>query len=221
MIARRGELSLTQRTLATKAGVDIKTIYNLESGERWPQAGTRAKIEKALGWVAGTLEALAEGADAGYEFPTRAELIDDGLRRSGLTPNQLITKAEISEQEWQELTAGSATITEARREKPALTPALARVALHLGLLPAQLDDAGQHQAADMLRGIIASAARGATAQRERAGASADADLRRLLDLWLQLSATQRRGVLGMIEEMLSESEESDSKPDLETKRRTG
>lgn len=58
--ARRGELSLTQAALATSAGVDIKTIYSLESAKRWPQAGNRSAIEAALGWQQGDLAKIAE-----------------------------------------------------------------------------------------------------------------------------------------------------------------
>ncbi|MFI6910151.1 helix-turn-helix domain-containing protein [Nonomuraea sp. NPDC050394] len=58
--SRRGELDLTQQELAETAGVDVKTIYNLESGSRWPQAGTRAAIEKALHMQPGQLQRVSE-----------------------------------------------------------------------------------------------------------------------------------------------------------------
>jgi transcriptional regulator with XRE-family HTH domain len=58
--ARRGELGLTQQELAGAAGVDSKTIYNLESRGRWPIARTRASIEKALDWPVGEMERIAE-----------------------------------------------------------------------------------------------------------------------------------------------------------------
>jgi transcriptional regulator with XRE-family HTH domain len=48
--ARRGELGLTQQDLADAAGIDLKTVYNLESGTRWPIARTRGAIAAALGW---------------------------------------------------------------------------------------------------------------------------------------------------------------------------
>jgi transcriptional regulator with XRE-family HTH domain len=58
--ARRGELGLTQQELAGAAGVDSKTIYNLESRGRWPIARTRASIEKALDWPVGEMERIAD-----------------------------------------------------------------------------------------------------------------------------------------------------------------
>lgn len=59
--ARRGALHLTQDALAAKAGVDAKTVWNLESVERWPQATTRAKLEAALGWTEGDLQKIRSG----------------------------------------------------------------------------------------------------------------------------------------------------------------
>lgn len=61
VVARRGSLGLTQEQLAESAGVTVKTIYNLEAGERWPQARTRSAIEMALEWQSGDLVRIAEG----------------------------------------------------------------------------------------------------------------------------------------------------------------
>lgn len=61
--ARRGELRMTQRELGAAAGVDTKTIGNLESRGRWPIARSRALIEKALGWPSGELERIAAAED--------------------------------------------------------------------------------------------------------------------------------------------------------------
>lgn len=57
--ARRGELDMTQQELAEAAGVDLKTIGNLERRGRWPIARTRARIERALRWPSGEMERLA------------------------------------------------------------------------------------------------------------------------------------------------------------------
>jgi DNA-binding XRE family transcriptional regulator len=58
--ARRGELGMTQQELAGTAHVDLKTIYNLESGTRWPIARTRVAISAALGWQGDALAALRD-----------------------------------------------------------------------------------------------------------------------------------------------------------------
>jgi DNA-binding XRE family transcriptional regulator len=60
--ARRGELGMTRQGLADAAGVDLKTIYNLESGTRWPIAKTRVAVAVALGWAPDTLSVVAEGS---------------------------------------------------------------------------------------------------------------------------------------------------------------
>jgi len=61
--ARRGELRMTQSELGAAAGVDTKTIGNLESRGRWPIARTRALIEKALGWPSGEMERIAAAGE--------------------------------------------------------------------------------------------------------------------------------------------------------------
>lgn len=78
---RRGDLGLDQQELAEDAGVDPKTLRSLERGERWPRAGSRTKIERALGWPNGALDLLRRGeapdsrdADSRFEvaFPSEA-----------------------------------------------------------------------------------------------------------------------------------------------------
>ncbi|MBW8482232.1 helix-turn-helix domain-containing protein [Actinomadura parmotrematis] len=63
VVARRGALGLTQERLAERAGVTVKTVYNLEGGGRWPQARTRSALEAALDWEPGDLGRIAEGGE--------------------------------------------------------------------------------------------------------------------------------------------------------------
>ena len=65
--ARRGALGLTQERLAERAQVTVKTVYNLESAGRWPQARTRAAVEAALEWQPGDLMRIAEGDEPSAE----------------------------------------------------------------------------------------------------------------------------------------------------------
>jgi transcriptional regulator with XRE-family HTH domain len=80
--ARRGELGMTQHDLADAAGVDLKTVYNLESGNRWPIARTRAAIAAALGWETGEFAAIAEArlASVPPPPPPSAEALIEAIR---------------------------------------------------------------------------------------------------------------------------------------------
>ncbi len=71
--ARRGELRYSQRELAERAGVDVKTINSLEAASRWPQVTKRAAIEDALHWRSGSLLRIAEGGEPGDLMTADAE----------------------------------------------------------------------------------------------------------------------------------------------------
>lgn len=71
-MARRGELGMDREELAARAGIDPKTLYNLEVKGRWPIAVTRARIEKALLWPSGEMESIA-----GQEEPAADVLADE------------------------------------------------------------------------------------------------------------------------------------------------
>ncbi|MBO2453992.1 helix-turn-helix transcriptional regulator [Actinomadura barringtoniae] len=77
VVARRGSMGLTQEQLAERAGVTVKTIYNLEAGERWPQARTRSAIEAALDWRPGDLVRIGEGLEP---VPSASEDMSLALR---------------------------------------------------------------------------------------------------------------------------------------------
>lgn len=62
--AAMAELGWNVRDLAREARADAGTIGDFLSSERWPRAATRGRIEKALGWPAGTIREVAEGAPA-------------------------------------------------------------------------------------------------------------------------------------------------------------
>lgn len=78
---------MTQQDLADAAGVDIKTVYNLESGTRWPIARTRAAIASALGWDADALARIAEDgtppaprSDRPFTPPATTPEMEEGVR---------------------------------------------------------------------------------------------------------------------------------------------
>lgn len=88
--ARRGALNLSQAQLAGKVGVDTKTIWRFETEHRWPHAGTRAKIEEALGWKPGDLAKIAHGGEPSEQSPADESLFDDLLAGAGAQFDELI-----------------------------------------------------------------------------------------------------------------------------------
>lgn len=71
--ARRVELGFdTQAELASAAGVALNTAALLERGKTWPQRANRTKLEDALQWPHGTLEAVRTGSDVPRETTVAA-----------------------------------------------------------------------------------------------------------------------------------------------------
>lgn len=52
-----------QAWLVDETGADPGTIGDFLGGARWPKLGTQGKIERALGWSAGTIRQIGNGAD--------------------------------------------------------------------------------------------------------------------------------------------------------------
>lgn len=52
---------MSQAELTRIAGVDTGTLGEFLSTKRWPGTATRGKVERALGWPAGTISGIAEG----------------------------------------------------------------------------------------------------------------------------------------------------------------
>lgn len=59
-IARRGELGLTQEQVARRGDIVVRTVQNFESG-KWPNARSRARLEKAVDWPPGEIDRVASG----------------------------------------------------------------------------------------------------------------------------------------------------------------
>lgn len=77
----RGGMGWTQKQLAERSGVTERSISSFENGDTWPRAGTRAKLEKALGISAGYLSNYAEGPTSSVaesEFTKRFGHLLDG-----------------------------------------------------------------------------------------------------------------------------------------------
>lgn len=61
-LVKRGRLDINsgQRTFAANAGIDLKTLRTLETGERTPREATLVKIEDALGWRQGVIREVLD-----------------------------------------------------------------------------------------------------------------------------------------------------------------
>lgn len=95
-------MGLTQQELADAADVDLKTIYNLESGSRWPIAKTRVAVSAALGWEGDALADLADGALAatsGALAPTGLAVIDSAAAVADIAPFVYQVEMEIERAE--------------------------------------------------------------------------------------------------------------------------
>lgn len=82
--ARRRQIGADVAELARQAQVDVKTIRSLEAGERMPRDSTKAKIERALNWSPGSIDAILAGgdpvvADEGPPMTTEEAAIRDEL----------------------------------------------------------------------------------------------------------------------------------------------
>jgi transcriptional regulator with XRE-family HTH domain len=58
--ARRGDLGLTQEQVAHRGEIVVRTVQNFEKG-KWPNARTRARLERAVAWPLGEIARLAGG----------------------------------------------------------------------------------------------------------------------------------------------------------------
>lgn len=63
--AALARLGWTASDLTRETGLDPGTVGDFLNAGRWPQAPTRGKIERALGWEYGRIKLIAEGVDPG------------------------------------------------------------------------------------------------------------------------------------------------------------
>lgn len=64
-IMRRSELGLTQEDVAYRGGIAVKSVHNFEAHRRYPNARTRACLERAVEWPVGEIERRASGNGTG------------------------------------------------------------------------------------------------------------------------------------------------------------
>lgn len=62
--ARRRELDISQRSLASDGIINAGALIAFEKGRSWPRAKTRAKLEELLRWPPGTIARIRQGGSA-------------------------------------------------------------------------------------------------------------------------------------------------------------
>ena len=103
--ARRKELDLAQRYLASNGIISAGSLIDFEKGRRWPRTATRAKLEEALGWPQGRIvslrnqdiepdEALTEALTGAGRAPLMAEVMEIALSNIAMTVGALPEPAD-------------------------------------------------------------------------------------------------------------------------------
>jgi transcriptional regulator with XRE-family HTH domain len=70
--ARRRELGISQRKLATIKVITAPALIAFEKGRAWPRERTRAMLEEAVQWPAGSLARLRAGGSVSFSTPSAA-----------------------------------------------------------------------------------------------------------------------------------------------------
>ena len=100
--------------LAARAGVDPGTVGDFAAGKRWPQTKTRGALELVLGWPAGSIARIADGAAPPDVRPSAQDAEPDRLPvGSGVDPQLL---AELAQADPAAIEAVRAVLKAARRE---------------------------------------------------------------------------------------------------------
>lgn len=86
---------MTQQGLADAAGIDLKTVYNLESGTRWPIARTRVAIAVALGWEGDALAEMAVAAPVPRPVPV-IEFTEEDLPDEEYSPEERVVLQDFA-----------------------------------------------------------------------------------------------------------------------------
>lgn len=76
--ARRRELDISQRSLATDGIINAGALIAFEKGRSWPRERTRAKLEEVLRWPPGTIARLRRGEPVAVEPPTESSTDSGG-----------------------------------------------------------------------------------------------------------------------------------------------
>lgn len=91
VVERYEELGLSPRNLQRDNIIDPEALTELRWGRRWPDQPTRAALEVALAWPAGTLDAIRKGQPHGEV----TDVITPSVRRALLVDSATLALADI------------------------------------------------------------------------------------------------------------------------------
>jgi hypothetical protein len=103
--------------LVRQTEADPGTIGDFLNGNRWPKFRTQGRIEKALGWPAGTMTEIADGGDV----PDHQAGDVGGATQDAETEDELLYRRPegLSDEEWERVKEESRGFIEWQIEKAA------------------------------------------------------------------------------------------------------
>ena len=84
--ARRRELDISQRSLATAGIINAGALIAFEKGRSWPRKGTRSKLEEVLRWPEGAIARIRRGDPISGD-PETPTLTTDGPQEDRPEPD--------------------------------------------------------------------------------------------------------------------------------------
>lgn len=97
MAARADELGMGWVDIADEAGIRVETLRSLRRGNNQPSRTTKRKLDRALGWKLGSIDAVLAGGDpTPLQEPARQEAVP--AERNDTGPELTALARELIEQ---------------------------------------------------------------------------------------------------------------------------
>lgn len=105
--------------LADKAEVDPGTVGDFLNGSRWPKVRTQGRLEKALGWPAGTIHQIAQGAQVSPPMDLPSDTVGGSAQDADVEEETLLYRRPdgLTDQEWERVKLESREFIEWQIEK--------------------------------------------------------------------------------------------------------
>lgn len=154
---RRSELGISQRTLAASRIMNAGALIQFEKGRSWPRSKTREKLEEALGWPAGHIEALRSTYDS------------HGLQEGRSVDSSATPRAETQDRAVAG-DSGGTTAVESRFMVETIAVALSNIKSQIAALPAPAEPTFQPRIAGILTDLNRLESAASNASKGSAGA---------------------------------------------------